>query len=81
MADPKRDPDTYFAEHGFVVRVEERNLEAVLPRDAVTRDCTHWADLVSGRSGQVLAHNYGSGMSDAEARKSALARWRMEQGD
>jgi len=40
---------------------------------------THWADLVSARTGNVVARWYGGGLNEAEAVKSALRRWRTEQ--
>jgi hypothetical protein len=73
------DPDRYFAERGYALRVEQRNHDDELPRRAKTRGCTHWADVVSVERGHVVASSYGAGMSDAEAKESALRRWRVEQ--
>ena len=73
------DADAYFAERGLVLRVEERNLDEELPPDAETRGSTHWADLVSSQDGHNVASSYGAGMSDVQARKSALRRWRVEE--
>jgi len=46
----------------------------VLPR------FTHWADLVSIETGNVVTRWYGGGMDDAQAVKSAGRRWRAENG-
>jgi hypothetical protein len=73
------DADAYFAERGFALRVEERDLDDQLPRNAPTRGSTHWADLVSTRTGRVMARSYGSGMSAAEAKQSAKTRYMVEQ--
>jgi hypothetical protein len=73
------DPDAYFAERGFLLRVAERNLDSQLPRNAESRGSTHWADLVSARSGKVVAQSYGSGRSVEEAKTRALKRWIVEQ--
>jgi hypothetical protein len=79
MAEAGSDPDAYFEERGFFLRVDERNLDAELPPDASSRGWTHWADLVFARSGQVVAPNYGGGFSVEEAKASALHRWVVEQ--
>jgi hypothetical protein len=68
------DPDAYFAERGFVLRVAERNLDAELPLKAESRGSTHWADVVSAESGEVVAQLYGSGRSVEEAKTRALKR-------
>ena len=73
------DPDSYFAERGYALRVAERNLDARLPRSAESRGSTHWADLVSARSNEVVAQAYGSGQSVEEAKTRALERWIVEQ--
>ena len=73
------DPDAYFAERGFLLRVVERSLDSQLPRKAKSRGSTHWADLVSARSGEVMAPSYGSGRSVDEAKTSAFRRWVVEQ--
>lgn len=73
------DPDVYFGERGLVLRVEERNLDSQLPPDAKTRGSTHWADLVSSRDGHIVASSYGAGMNSAQAKQSALRRWRVEE--
>jgi hypothetical protein len=73
------DPDAYFAERGFLLRVVERNLDSELPPNAESRGSTHWADLVSARSGKVVGPSYGSGRSAGEAKTSALRRWVVEQ--
>jgi len=73
------DPDAYFAERGFLLRVAERNLDSELPREAESRGSTHWADLVSASSGEVLAPSYGSGRTVDEAKTSAVRRWVVEQ--
>ena len=72
-------PDEYFGERGFVLRIEERNLDAELPRNAKSRGSPHWADLVSAKSGEVVARSYGAGQSVDEAKLSALKRWVVEQ--
>jgi hypothetical protein len=74
-----RDPDGYFAERGFLLRVAERDLDSQLPPDAPSRGSTHWADLISARSGEVVAPSYGAGQSTEEAKSSALRRWIEEQ--
>ena len=63
------DPDTYFGERGYVLRVEQRS------RDGGT----HWADVVSLETGEVIAASSGVGMTEAEAKERALRRWRVEQ--
>jgi hypothetical protein len=73
------DPDAYFAERGYELRVERRDLDAELPRKAPSRGSTHWADVVASDTGQLVAASYGAGMSEAEARRSALKRWTVEQ--
>ena len=73
------DPDAYFAERGYVLRVEERNLDGQLPRSAPSRGSTHWADLVSRDDGREVAKSYGSGMTQEEAKLRALRRWQVEQ--
>lgn len=79
MTEGARDPDAYFADRGFLLRVAERNLDSELPRNAESRGNTHWADLVSSRLGEVVAASYGSGCSVDEAKTSALRRWVVEQ--
>jgi hypothetical protein len=73
------DPDAYFAERGFLLRVAERNLDSELPPGTLALGWTHWADLVSVRSGQVAAPSYGGGFGVEEAKASALHRWIVEQ--
>jgi hypothetical protein len=73
------DPDRYFNARGFLLRVEERNVDASLPPGAATRGHTHWADLVAARNANVVAPSYGSGFSEAEAKERAVERWREEQ--
>jgi hypothetical protein len=72
--------DAYFEKRGFLLRVERRNLDDELPKDAPSRGSTHWADLVSTRTGEVFAANYGSGMSVEEAKARARRRYMVEQG-
>ena len=45
--------------------VAERNLDSQRPRNAEPRGSTHWADLVSAGSGEVMAPSYGCGQSGA----------------
>ena len=73
------DPDAFFARHGFKLRVKERNLDAELPRKALSRGSTHLADLISLRSDEVIAPSYGSGMNEDEARRRAMQRYIEEQ--
>jgi uncharacterized protein (DUF111 family) len=73
------DPDSYFAERGYALRVEERNLDNELPTTAATRGSTHWADLVSAEDGRTIRRAYGAGKSDQEARIRALRRWWVEE--
>jgi hypothetical protein len=73
------DPDAYFAERGYALRVEERNLDGQLPLPAPSRGSTHWADLVSRDDGREVAKSYGSGVTQEEAKLSALRRWQVEQ--
>ncbi len=40
---------------------------------------THWADLVSLTTGEVVARWYGGGMNEEESVRSARRRWRTEQ--
>ena len=79
MAEAPIDPDMYFAERGFVLRVAKRNLDSDLPRKAATRGSTHWADLVSARSGEIVSWSYGAGKSVHEAKLRALKRWIVEE--
>jgi hypothetical protein len=73
------DADAYFAARGFSLRVEQRNLDDRLPKDAGTRGNTYWVDVLSIRTGKVVARSYGSGMSSDEAKVSALKRYVVEQ--
>ena len=73
------DPDAYFQQRGYSLRVERRNLDDQLPKDAQSRGSTHWADLVLIRTGQVIAASYGSGMSADAAKASARNRYIAEQ--
>jgi hypothetical protein len=75
------DPDTYFERRGFLLRIDRRNLDDELPKHTPSRGSTHWADLVSTRTGQVVAASYGSGMSVREAKASARKRYIVEQWD
>jgi hypothetical protein len=54
-------------------------LDDELPKDAPSRGRTHWADLISTRTGQVVAASYGAGMSIEEAKASAQKRYIVEQ--
>ncbi len=72
--------DAYFEQRGFSLRVERRNLDDELPKYAQTRGSTHWADLVSIRTGKVFFANYGCGMSVEEAKERAQRRYIVEQG-
>lgn len=72
------DPNSYFAERGFALRVEVRNLDSELPR-AAKRGSAHYADLVSLDDGRMIRQAYGAGSSDEEARASALNRWWVEE--
>jgi hypothetical protein len=47
------DADAYFEQRGYWLRVERRDLDDELPKDAPSRGSTHWADLVSNRTGEV----------------------------
>jgi hypothetical protein len=71
--------DAYFADRGFSLRVEQRNVDDDLPRHAPSRGSTHWADLVDTKTGRVIARSYGSGMSVEEAKESARMRHIVEQ--
>jgi hypothetical protein len=73
------DPDAYFQQRGYLLRVERRNLDDELPKDAASRGSTHWADLVSIQTGQVVAAGYGSGTSVEEAKARARLRYIVEQ--
>ena len=42
---------------------------------------THWAALVSVETGTVVSRWYGGGMDGADAVRSAMRRWRTEQGE
>ena len=74
------EPDEWFARRGFRLRVELRNLDNATTRRSQSERPTHWADLVSLSTGDVIAPAYGSGMSDEEAKQSARQRYREEQG-
>jgi hypothetical protein len=73
------DPDAYFQQRGYSFRVERRNLDDELPKDAQSRGSTHWADLVSTQTGEVVAADYGCGMSVEEAKASTRRRYIAEQ--
>ena len=73
------DPDAYFRERGYALRVEQRNLDAELPRNAASRGASQWADVVALRDGRIIREAYGSGTSDPDARASALRRWWNEE--
>ena len=73
------DPDAYFQQRGYSLRVERRDLDDELPKNAPSRGSTHWADLVLIRTGQVIAASYGSGMSADAAKASAQRRYIVEQ--
>jgi hypothetical protein len=73
------DPDAYFQQRGYSLRVDRRNLDDELPKDAASRGSTHWADLVLTQTGQVAARDYGSGMSVEEAKARARMRYIQEQ--
>lgn len=73
------DADAYFEQRGYWLRVERRDLDDELPKDAPSRGSTHWADLVSNRTGEVVAADYGSGMSVEDAKASARRRHIVEQ--
>jgi hypothetical protein len=72
------DPDEYFHHRGYSLRVERRNLDDELPKDAASRGSTHWADLVFTQTGHAVA-DYGCGMSVEEAKASAWRRYIAEQ--
>lgn len=40
-----------------------------------------WVDLMNASTGSVVAPQYGRGMSEEEALSSAVARYRVEEGD
>jgi hypothetical protein len=71
--------DAYFEQRGYWLRVERRDLDDELPKDAPSRGRTHWADLVSNQTGEVVAADYGSGMSVEDAKASARRRYIVEQ--
>jgi hypothetical protein len=73
------DPDAYFQQRGYSVRVERRDLDDEMRKDAPSRGRTHWADLISTRTGQVVAASYGAGMSIEDAKASAQKRYIVEQ--
>jgi hypothetical protein len=73
------EPDAYFQQRGYSLRVERRDLDDQLSKDAPSRGSTHWADLVSTRTGKVVAASYGSGMNIGEAKASAWKRYIVEQ--
>jgi hypothetical protein len=73
------DPDAYFAERGFVLRVAEQNRDSELPPGAWSPSRTHWADLLSARTGEVVARSYGGGLTGDEAKARAVSRWIVEQ--
>ena len=75
---------SWFRDQGWelTLHIEALPLEDVprLPR-AIRKvpRFSHWADLVSVETGNVVARWYGGGMNEAEAVKSARRRWRTEQ--
>lgn len=73
------DPDKYFAARELLLRVERRDMDAELPPSAESRGRTHWADLLASEDGRIIARSYGSGMSDSQAKRSALRRWVVEE--
>jgi hypothetical protein len=79
VAGVTEDPDEYFAERGVLLHVAERGLDSELPRKAPSRGSTHWADLISAKSGEIISRSYGSGYTEDEAKRRALERWVVEQ--
>lgn len=76
----RSDADEFFAERGFSLRVEQRDLDDRLPKYANSRGSTHWVDQVSIRTGKVVAESYSSGMSVDEAKARARKRYIEEEG-
>lgn len=73
----------WLREHGFEVRVEERNLrEEFLRRGlrgADTIDHPYWADLVGIANPDFVVPNYGSGVTPEQAIIRARKRYASEQ--
>jgi hypothetical protein len=66
---PRDDPDRYFLERGFALRIVE---------DAAHGDFS--ADLLSGkRKRRLIKARYGSGSSREEAAQRAMHRYHVEQ--
>jgi hypothetical protein len=61
LAVSNEEPNAYFAERGYQLVVVERDLDSELPRGALSRGSTHWADLVRIETGEVVVRSYGSG--------------------
>ncbi len=75
----------WFESRGFTLVVEERDMRAEYRRmghgaNPVAR-YTHWADLVSVRTGEVVSAGYGAGPTRVLAIVDAEQRWLVEQGD
>jgi hypothetical protein len=76
----------WFREHGWELKLHmespPRGDVSNVPRALrVLQRFNHWADLVSVETGDVVSRWYGGGMDEAQALKSAMRRWRTEQGE
>jgi hypothetical protein len=73
----------WFRAHGWELRLHRESP----PRGDVPQALrtlprfTHWADLVSLESGDVVTRWYGGGMNEAQAVGNARRRWRTEHGE
>jgi hypothetical protein len=52
---------------------------SIVPDDAETSDYDYWVDLVSLKTSQVTAANYGSGPSELLAIMATEQHWLVEQ--
>jgi hypothetical protein len=74
---------SYFRDREFDIRVVERDMRAtftvlgVIGAPTATR--THWADLISRKTGITVAKGYGSWTDDGTAVLAAKERWVVEQ--
>lgn len=69
----------WFAEKGFGLIVEWRDLSSMLPPELRQNGKCYWVDLVSLRTGWVFAPAYGSGPTETLAIIATEQRYLLEQ--
>ena len=71
--------EAFFAQRGFSISVNERDGSAIVPAFAPNLANRFWVDLISTRTGEVFAPNYGSGPTRTLAIIGTEQRWLVEQ--